>query len=67
MMEKKVLYYKAPLHGRRAASLEVRGMSFASLAEFFPGADLERRLENFGVFGEIPAYFERLGFWFPFW
>ncbi|MFZ2956551.1 MAG: ATP-binding protein [Candidatus Ozemobacteraceae bacterium] len=61
MMEEEVLYYKAPLYGRRTGSLEVREMSFASLAEFFPGANLERRLEIFGVFGAIPAYFEQLG------
>jgi AAA+ ATPase superfamily predicted ATPase len=60
MMEEEVLYYKAPLYGRRTASLEVREMSFTSLAEFFPWADLQRRLEIYGVFGAIPAYFERL-------
>jgi hypothetical protein len=61
MMEEEVLYYRAPLYGRRTASLEVREMSFSSLAEFFPEADLEKRVAIFGVFGAIPAYFEQLG------
>ena len=60
MMEEEVLYYKAPLYGRRTASLEVREMSFAALAEFFPDAGLHERLAIYGVFGAIPAYIERL-------
>lgn len=60
MMEEEVLFYKAPLYGRRTASLEVREMQFSALAEFFPDADLQRRLEIYGVFGSIPAYIERL-------
>ncbi len=60
MMEEEVLYYKAPLYGRRTASLEVREMSFAALAEFFPDAGLQQRLAIYGVFGAIPAYIERL-------
>lgn len=60
MMEEEVLYYKAPLYGRRTASLEVREMPFAALAEFFPEADLKQRLEIYSVFGSIPAYIERL-------
>ncbi len=59
MMEEEVLFYKAPLYGRRTASLEVREMPFTSLAEFFPEADLKQRLEIYGVFGSIPAYIER--------
>jgi AAA+ ATPase superfamily predicted ATPase len=59
MMEEEVLYYKAPLYGRRTASLEVREMPFSALAEFFPGADMKQRLEIYGVFGSIPAYIER--------
>lgn len=45
MMEEEVLFYKAPLYGRRTASLEVREMPFAALAEFFPEANLQQRLE----------------------
>lgn len=59
MMEEEVLFYKAPLYGRRTASLEVREMPFSALAEFFPDTDLQRRMEIYGVFGSIPAYLER--------
>ncbi|MBE0504495.1 MAG: ATP-binding protein [Desulfuromonadales bacterium] len=60
MMEEEVLFYKAPLYGRRTASLEVREMPFTALAEFFPETNLQQRLEIYGVFGSIPAYIERL-------
>ena len=60
MMEEEVLYYKAPLYGSRTASLEVREMSFAALAEFFPEVALHERLAIYAVFGAIPAYLERL-------
>ena len=60
MMEEEVLFYKAPLYGRRTASLEVREMPFSALTGFFPQADLQRRLEIYSVFGSIPAYLERL-------
>jgi uncharacterized protein len=60
MMEEEVLFYKAPLYGRRTASLEVREMPFSALVEFFPEANLQQRIEIYGVFGSIPAYIERL-------
>lgn len=44
MMEREVLFSKAPLHGRRTGSLEVREMNFGVLREFFPGLDLPQRL-----------------------
>lgn len=60
MMEEEVLYYKAPLYGRRTGSLEVREMPFSALAEFFPETEFSRRLAVYSVFGSIPAYIERL-------
>lgn len=60
MMEEEVLFYKAPLYGRRTASLEVREMPFSALAEFFPDADLQQHLGIYGVFGAIPAYIEQV-------
>jgi uncharacterized protein len=41
MMEKEVLYYKAPLYGRRTGSLEVREMDFHALREFFPSKEFD--------------------------
>jgi len=60
MMEKEVLFYKAPLYGRRTASLEIKEMAFDSLKIFFPAADLSRRMEIYSVMGTIPAYIEKL-------
>ena len=60
MMEREVLFSKAPLYGRRTASLEVREMRFAALKEFFPQLDLPQRLAVCGVMGTIPAYVERV-------
>ncbi len=60
MMEEEVLFHKAPLYGRRTASLEVREMAFPALAEFFPKLSLERRVALYGLFGAIPAYLERV-------
>jgi len=60
MMEKEVLFYKAPLYGRRTGSLEIKEMSFDSLREFFPNADFHKLVEIYGVAGTIPAYLERM-------
>ena len=60
MMEQEVLFSKAPLYGRRTASLEVREMGFSALEEFFPGLPLEQRVGLYAVFGAIPAYLERV-------
>jgi AAA+ ATPase superfamily predicted ATPase len=60
MMEQEVLFSKAPLYGRRTASLEVREMEFSALEEFFPGLSLEYRVGLYAIFGAIPAYLERI-------
>jgi len=60
MMEQEVLFSKAPLYGRRTASLEVREMEFSGMEEFFPGLSLEQRVGLYAIFGAIPAYLERV-------
>ena len=60
MMEQEVLFSKAPLYGRRTASLEVREMEFSALEEFFPEMPLDKRVGLYAVFGAIPAYLERV-------
>ena len=60
MMEQEVLFSKAPLYGRRTASLEVREMAFSAVEEFFPGLSLEQRVGLYAIFGAIPAYLERV-------
>lgn len=60
MMEKEVLFYKAPLYGRRTASLEVKEMEFDSLKEFFPDKNFEDIVKIYSVLGAIPAYIEKI-------
>ncbi|MBI5327025.1 MAG: ATP-binding protein [Deltaproteobacteria bacterium] len=60
MMEKEVLFYKAPLYGRRSGTLELREMGFASLKEFFPNKVTDELISIYGVTGAIPAYLEKL-------
>jgi AAA+ ATPase superfamily predicted ATPase len=60
MMEREVLFSKAPLYGRRTGSLEVREMKFGALRDFFPGADLKKRAAIYATFGTVPAYLEQV-------
>jgi uncharacterized protein len=60
MMEREVLFYKAPLYGRRTGSLEVREMPFQSLHEFFPNRPFDDLMAIYTVFGRIPAYLEKV-------
>lgn len=60
IMEKEVLFYKAPLYGRRTASLEVKEMAFDALKEFFPDKEFEELVKIYSVMGAIPAYIEKI-------
>jgi AAA+ ATPase superfamily predicted ATPase len=60
MMEKEVLFHKAPLYGRRTASLEVKEMSFNALKDFIPVWSFEELVKTYAVFGSMPAYIEKL-------
>ncbi len=59
MMEREVLFYKAPLYGRRTGSTEVEEMDFRALEGFFPKADFDERLAVYAVTGSVPAYLEK--------
>jgi len=59
MMEKEILFYKAPLYGRRTGSLEIPDLRFGSLKGFFPGKKFEERIQFYSVFGTVPAYLEK--------
>lgn len=60
MMEKEVLFYKAPLYGRRTGSLEMKEMAFGCLKDFFPQKAMAELVSIYGVTGTIPAYLEKL-------
>lgn len=60
MMEREVLLSKAPLYGRRTGSLKVEELKFSALREFFPEADLKKRVAIYSTFGAVPAYLEQV-------
>lgn len=60
MMEKEVLFHKAPLYGRRTGSIEVKEMPFEALAEFFPEKPFNDLLQIYAVCGAVPAYLEKI-------
>jgi len=60
MMEKEVLFHKAPLYGRRTASMEIKEMPFNALKDFFPGRTFDELVKIYAVFGAVPAYIEKL-------
>lgn len=60
MMEKEVLHYKAPLYGRRTASLEIKEMNISALFELFPNKKISDIVKIYSVFGTIPAYLEKI-------
>jgi AAA+ ATPase superfamily predicted ATPase len=59
MMEKEVLFSKAPLYGRRTGALELGEMEFGSLNGFFPKKTVDELVSIYGVLGTIPAYLEK--------
>lgn len=60
MMEKEVLFYKAPLYGRRTGSLELQEMFFQTLKAFYPSKSFDELVRFYAVFGTIPAYIEKI-------
>ncbi|MEK7395145.1 MAG: ATP-binding protein, partial [Fibrobacterota bacterium] len=60
MMEREVLFSKAPLYGRRTGSLKIEELKFRALRDFFPDADLKKRAAIYSTFGTIPAYLEQV-------
>lgn len=60
MMEKEVLFYKAPLYGRRTASLELKEMDFHALQGFFHDRDYDELVKIYSAFGTVPAYIEKI-------
>ena len=56
-----MLYYKAPLYGRRSGSLKMGEMSFFELRDFFPGRSIEEWVDIYTVCGMVPGYLDRCG------
>jgi len=60
MMEREVLSFKAPLHGRRTGQLRLKPFSFFEASEFFSGLSFEDRLLYYSVLGGNPSYLSRV-------
>jgi len=60
MMYKGTLSYKSPLYGRRIGEWKLNPLYFKDVIKFFPGAGLEKVIEIYAIFGNIPSYLEDL-------
>ncbi|MDJ0752266.1 MAG: ATP-binding protein [Ardenticatenaceae bacterium] len=60
MMQKQVLSYDAPLYGRATAQVKLPPLPFDVTTQFFPDYSAKERVALYGIFGGIPAYWERL-------
>lgn len=56
MMEEEVLFYKAPLYGRRSGQLFMEPMGFKEMSELFNKRTFAERIHFFSVLGGVPAY-----------
>ncbi len=59
MMEKTVLFYKAPLYGRRTGQLLIKPFKFKEVRDFFPDKDFEEVLSIYGTVGGTPLYLSK--------
>lgn len=60
LMQKHLLSYQAPLYGRATAHLQLPPLNYGVTREFFPNYSIQDRITIYGVFGGVPAYWERL-------
>lgn len=56
MMYQGTLSYSSPLYGRRIGEWKLNPLDFREAVKFFPAAGLEKAVELYAVFGNIPAY-----------
>jgi AAA+ ATPase superfamily predicted ATPase len=56
MMEREVLFYKAPLYGRRTGQVQLNPFSFVQTSIFFPRKKVNELVEIYTLLGGIPAY-----------
>lgn len=56
MMEKEVLFYKAPLYGRRTGQMYINPLKFKDSLKFFPGYSIRDKVIAYAVCGGIPLY-----------
>lgn len=60
LMRKKLLSYQAPLYGRATAQMELNPLPFGVTSSYFPNYSPDERVSIYGIWGGVPAYWERL-------
>ncbi len=59
MMEKTLLFYKAPLYGRRTGQLLIRPFRFKQVQQAFPDKTFEEALSIYSIVGGTPLYLNK--------
>lgn len=59
MMEREVLFYKAPLYGRRTGQIRLDFMKFKDARQFLPSYDIKNQIAAYSILDGTPAYLLR--------
>jgi len=59
MMEETVLFYKAPLYGRRTGQFLIKPFKFKEVAEIFPDKTFDEILAIYSIVGGTPLYLNK--------
>lgn len=59
MMEETVLFYKAPLYGRRTGQFLISPFSFKEVKKAFPGKSFDQILSIYSIVGGTPLYLNK--------
>ena len=60
LMDKQLLAYDAPLHGRATAQMKLPPLPYGTTADYFPDYSPVERVKLYAMWGGVPAYWERL-------
>ena len=60
LMKKHLLEYEAPLYGRATAHIQLPPLPYGTTAAYFPEYGPADRVAVYGMWGGVPAYWERL-------
>ncbi|WP_374686616.1 ATP-binding protein [Promineifilum sp.] len=60
LMQKHLLQYEAPLYGRATAHIQLPPLPYGTTSDYFPDYGPADRVAVYGMWGGVPAYWERL-------
>lgn len=60
VMQEELLAHKSPLYGRATTHVNLHPLPFGVTYEYFPDYTAEERIAIYGIWGGIPAYWERI-------